>query len=109
MIKQPGNMQGANGASLPQTGKEGCRKKRRKPRRAGLTGRGKLPRTAAVNYPGLLTTAQAIRAGEPAAPGVATAWITIAVPPLLNTELGSSPSVTFGATTLTWAVPSAAT
>ena len=49
-----------------------------------------------------------MRAGELAAPGLATAWITIDVPPLLKTELGSSPRVTFGATTLTWALPSAA-
>src|SRR5258708_36827738 len=35
--------------------------------------------------------------------------MTIAVPPLLKTELASVPSGTFGATVLTWAVPSAAT
>ena len=54
-------------------------------------------------------TPQAIRAGAPGADGSVTAWMTMAVPPLLNTELSSLPMVTLGATTLTCAVPSAPT
>ena len=52
-------------------------------------------------YSTFLITAQAILAGEPVEPGAATACITMEVPPLLKTEFGSSPMVTFGATTLT--------
>lgn len=62
-----------------------------------------------LTYSGLVITAQAIRGGAALDAPDATAWMTIAVPPLLNTEWSSVPSVTLGATTLAWAVPSAAT
>jgi len=45
-------------------------------------------------------SAQAMRGGAALLASVATAWITIAVPPLLKTEWLSLPSVTFGATTV---------
>jgi hypothetical protein len=60
-------------------------------------------------YSGFAMIPHAIRGGALLDAPVATAWITIAVPPLLKTEWSSVPSVTFGATTLAWAVPSAAT
>src|ERR1700743_1059456 len=58
---------------------------------------------------GLAMTAQAMRGGAALVASLATAWITMAVPPLLKTEWLSEPSVTFGATTVAWAVPSART
>ena len=44
--------------------------------------------------------AQAMRGGAALDASLATAWITIAVPPLLKTEWLSVPSVTLGATTV---------
>src|SRR5262249_36092043 len=49
---------------------------------------------------GLVMRAQAMRGGAALLASVATAWITIAVPPLLKTEWLSEPSVTLGATTV---------
>src|SRR5271156_449167 len=60
-------------------------------------------------YSGLEMTAQAMRGGASLEAPEATACMTMAVPPLLNTEWPSVPSVTLGATTVAWAVPSAAT
>jgi len=45
-------------------------------------------------------TPQAIRGGAVLDAPPATAWMTIAVPPLLKTEWSSLPNVTSGATTL---------
>jgi hypothetical protein len=52
------------------------------------------------DYSGLLMTAHAMRGGAVLDAPEATAWITIAVPPLLKTEWSSLPSVTLGATTV---------
>ena len=49
---------------------------------------------------GFVMSAQAMRGGAALLASVATAWITIAVPPLLKTEWLSEPSVTLGATTV---------
>lgn len=70
---------------------------------------GILGEVAPKSYSDLAITPQAIRGGAEPGSLELTAWITMAVPPSLKTELGSEPIVTFGATTVAWPVPSAAT
>ena len=54
-------------------------------------------------------TPQAMRGGAVLDAPPATAWMTMAVPPLLKTEWSPLPKVTSGATTVACAVPSART
>ena len=80
-------------------------KKKKGPRDASAAllfdwARGWCVRPDRTRYSGLEMTAQAMRGGAALEAPAATACMTMAVPPLLNTEWSSVPSVTLGATTV---------